>query len=173
MVSICVMSASLLIDDSLLSTTNDQDFGICCIDLLGSLCFPANTTVHVSISRTKLGELFELFSNTVHGIDPPAISSKDGFDHSRSHDELGLERDHNLKLSKVGIRSFDAWSWFQKVEVAGFSLREQVLGGFENRWSKVECTLVPGERELITPHTCGERLDINVGVNVRWHKSLP
>jgi hypothetical protein len=156
-----------------LSAANDQDFGIGCIYLLGSLRLPANSAVHVSISRTKLGELFELFSNTVHGIYPPAISGKDGFNHSRSHDKLGLERNHNLELSEVGIRSFDAWSWFQEFEIAGFSSREQVLSGLENCWLKVECTLIPRERELIAPYAWGEILAVSARVNVYWHMTLP
>jgi hypothetical protein len=140
-------------DDLLLSTTNDQNFRISCVDLFGTLRLPADGPVHVPVGRRQLGKLFELFSNCVHGVNLPAVLREDGVDHGGSQNKLGLERHHNLQLSKVVVWTDNLWGWFQESKVRGLGSREQILGSFQNRWSKVEGALVPCESELVAPDT--------------------
>jgi hypothetical protein len=104
-------------DYLLLSTTNDQNFRISCVDLFGTLCLPTDGPVHVPVGRRNLGKLFELFSNSVHGVDLPAIPRENGIDHGGSQNKLSLERYHDLQLSEIVVWTNDLWGWFQKPKV--------------------------------------------------------
>lgn len=102
---------------SLLTTANDEHFGIGRINIHSSLLLPADGPGHVSVSRRNLRKLLQLLGSSVHGVNLPAILGEDGVDNSRSNNDFCLKRHDKLQLGKVGVGAGDLGSRCQELEV--------------------------------------------------------
>ena len=107
----------------LLTPTNNQHLWINRVNGLESLAFPARDTSHVSIRRALLREFLEALSNSMHGVNSPAILSEDRIDDSRTKDNLSLKGHNKLKIREVRIWAIHRRRRLEEVEISSLGLR--------------------------------------------------
>jgi len=122
------------------------------------LLLPADRSGHMSIGGRQLGEFEKTFDNGMKSPQAPSIGSLDSVSDGRRIDELSVERECELKIRKIRIRSLNRWVRGDELQVLGPGCREKIGSGSSDVLLEIEGSVVPGERKLVSPNTCSEHL---------------
>jgi len=98
--------------------------------------------------------LDEFLSDRMHHVNPPAFLRQHRADYCGCNHKFGFEGYNKLQLSKIWIWPGDLRCGAEYLEVGGPGSRKEIGGGRENCRLEIKRAVIPGERELVTPHSC-------------------